>query len=234
MVVTQNITGKIKIIIIEDNIEAQNYLKRILERYFSDKMIIQGFAASIKDAVILIKDKSPDLVFMDIELEDGYSFEIFKSITEPKFEIIFVTAFDNFYAKVIERFLKLRFRMNSIERLVNLQGFLNNDNPSVMLAVGNKHVKVNVEDIISIEADGNYSIFSFNSNERKMVSKPLKYYEELFNKDLFFKAHRGVLVNVNYIKSVYKKESLIMTDGSSIHVSIRNKSKLSELIKRLS
>ena len=186
----QNITGKIKIIIIEDNIEAQNYLKRMLERYFSDKMIIQGFAASIKDAVILIKDKSPDLVFMDIELEDGYSFEIFKSITEPKFEIIFVTAFDNFYAKaiehyalsyvikpilpeklieVIERFLKLRFRMNSIERLVNLQGFLNNDNPSVMLAVGNKHVKVNVEDIISIEADGNYSIFSFNSNERKIL-----------------------------------------------------------------
>ena len=98
-----NSASKINAIIIEDNKESQEYLANLLNFNF-DQIVISGYADSVNKSIKLIDRKKPELIFMDIELIDGNSFEIIDNIQHNDFEVIFVTAFDNFLQKAIDHY----------------------------------------------------------------------------------------------------------------------------------
>ncbi len=245
---------KISTIIIEDDVHAQNYLATLLEKNFNQIQIL-GCAGSIQKSVQLIEDVKPELVFMDIELRDGNSFEVFEKISYYDFEVIFVTAFNNFIQKAIEhyafsfitkpiddsklietvkRYINLHERLFSKKKYLLLSNFIEKCDSRFLLHIGNEHIPVKVNDIIKCEADGNYTKFYMNDGKEHLASNYLKYYEALLEHKGFFKAHRSMLINTRFISSIYKKETIILTNGDNIHVSIRNKSRLSELINTLS
>jgi len=117
-----------KVLIIEDEIPAQQILLRLLGRYFPD-FTIMGILDSVDTAVNFLKHQTPDLIFMDVELSDGSSFEIFRQvdITCP---VIITTAYpdyalDAFRNKCIDYLMKPiedgAFR-ESVDRCMQLCG----------------------------------------------------------------------------------------------------------------
>lgn len=99
-----------KVFIIEDEIPAQENLKRQLKKHFSD-MAIMGTCTSVSDAVDWLRQprNRPDVIFMDVELSDGLSFEIFEQV-KVKSKVIVTTAYDNYAIRA--------FKVNSIDYLL--------------------------------------------------------------------------------------------------------------------
>ena len=245
---------KIKTIIIEDVIESQDYLIRLLGQHFPAIEIL-GCATNIEDGIGLIRREQPELIFMDIELTDGYSFEILDQIPDQSFEVIFVTAFENMIQKALDHYAfsyitkpideqkfiaavnhytQLKQRLYSQNKHEMFLEFFKEKSSRLLLQVGSEYISVAVSEIIKCEADGNYSYFFLQDGRRLHVSEPLSYFEGLLVPKGFFKAHRSVLINIECIASIYKKETIILSNGDKVHVSTRNKSKLTELISRLS
>ncbi|GGG29066.1 DNA-binding response regulator [Dokdonia pacifica] len=244
----------ISAIIIEDNIEAQEYLTDIIKNNFPIIQIL-GYASSIKTSIQLINESNPELVFMDIELTDGLSFEIFDAIEQPSFEVIFITAFQNYLQKALDHFalnyitkpinppkligsighyLQLKERLFSLEKFELFKNLTQNKNGQLFIQSSNEHILVKTANIIKLDADGNYTYLLLEDGRKLLASKSLKYYESLLPETSFFRAHRSVIVNINHIVSIYKKETIILTNKDKIHVSTRNKNKLIQLIQLLS
>lgn len=249
-----NMNSKINVLIIEDNIESQEYLRKIIGENFKS-LQIEGIADSVKDAIHLIQTKEPELVFMDIELTDGLSFEIFDRIPEPSFEIIFITGFDNLMQKAMDHFalnyitkpidipklfatinhyLQLKQRLFTIEKFELFKKLTQNKDGQLLIQTTNEYVLIKIAVIIKLEAEGNYTYIFLDDGRKLLASKALKYYESLLPEVSFFKAHRSTIININCIASIYKKETIILTNTDRIHVSVRNKRKLMELIQMLS
>ncbi len=242
----------ISVIIIEDDEEALTYLSSLLEELFSNIDII-ATCGNIKDSIKLLNNLNPELVFMDIELTDGDAFQILNATNNYDFEVIFVTAHNNYIEKSIEyyafsfltkpiditklnnlvkRYINLKKRFFTKQKYVQLKELILES--KLLINTGNKHISLNINDIVKCKAEGNYCLFSITNKSTHLASKPLKYYENLLLEKGFFRANRSTLINIRKIHSIYKKETIILDNKEKIMVSARNKSKLSELIKNLS
>ncbi len=241
----------ISAIVIEDEKEALNYLLSILKNHFNEIEII-GTSDTIKNSIKILNNSAPELVFMDIELLDGDAFEILDSVKNHNFEVIFITAHNNYlkkaieyYAfnfltkpididhlkKVINRYIELKKRLYTKQKYVLFKEFLSES--KLLINTGNEHIAIDTDKIIQCEADGNYTILITSEKEKFLASKALKYYENLLLEKGFFRANRSTLINIKHIHSIYKKESITLSNKEKVIVSVRNKSKLSELIKQL-
>ncbi len=239
-------------IIIEDEKEAAIFLSDTLKKRFDDIEII-ATSNNIKDSITLLNNFNPELVFMDIELIDGDAFQILDAIGHYDFEVIFVTAYSNYmeqalayYAfnflikpieiqylhNIVERYISLKKRLFTEQKYLYLREFLTKS--KLLINIGDEHIAININDIIKCKADGNYCLFLAVNKSTYLASKSLKYYEGLLSEKGFFRANRSTLINIKHIHSIYKKEAIILSNKEKIIISVRNKPKLSELIKNLS
>ncbi len=244
----------IKAIIIEDNIEASDYLFSLIVNNFTQIEIV-ACTDNVKEAVHKINSLKPEILFMDIELKDGNAFEILDAFENSDFEVIFITAYDSYLEKamehyafyyilkpvelskleeVIKKYLNLKERMFSLAKYKIFSEFMDDRFSKLLIHVNCEYVLINLKDVIKCEAEGNYTFF-FLSNENKLLaSNTLKYYDELLTHKGFFRAHRSVLVNISHIKSIYKREALILSNRDKVIVSQRKRSNLSSLINSFS
>jgi two-component system LytT family response regulator len=250
--ITKNI--EIKAIIIEDLSESQIYLNKLLKKNF-DSISVKGFATNIPEAIKLINNEKPELIFADIELKDGLSFEIFSKISHFDFEVIFITAYETYLKQAIDhyafsyinkpfteeeltskvfRYINLKERLFTQQKLEMLKSLIANEDSKILIHLGQTHELININDIYKLEANGNDTYIYLDSNKRLLASYSLKHYQQLLTNKPFFKASRSILININKIKSIYKKESIIMTNKEIINISTRNRPNLSEILKRLS
>ncbi len=102
----------------------------------------------------------------------------------------------------------------------------------LFIHVNDSYVSLNVDDIVKCEASGNYTYIHTKQKKEFLVSKPLKYYELLLVSKGFFRANRSLLVNMNFVESIYKREAIVLVTNERITVSVRNKSKLTEFINK--
>ena len=238
--------SKIKTIIIEDDKESQEYLTSILKNY-SNSIEICGYSSSIKKSITLINEIEPELIFMD--------FEIFKYISFFNFEVIFVTAFDSYIKRAIDhyafsfilkpidpnkiiaivnRYVNLKKRLFSINKLNALSNFIIHKNCNILLHLGLTHISLNINEVIKCNAEGNYTSFVLKNGKSYLASNSLKYYQSLLIEKGFFRANRSCLINIDHIESIYKKETIILTNKHKVMVSVRNKINLTKLISLLS
>jgi len=244
-------------IIIDDEQKHRETLSRML-RAFCPGVNILGTAHSVEEALSLIKNFSPNLIFLDIEMPSGNGFTIFDHFDAPPFEVIFTTAYDMYAINAI-KFAALDYLMKPI----NI-GELKDAITRAEKVIGSKHSHMNakinalktnlqLEDrsftkialpssegidfisakvIIRVEADRAYSNFYLDSGKRIMVSKPLKEYEALLEACNFFRIHKSHMVNLNHLDKYIKGKGgyVIMKDGSHVDVSVRKKD---ELLRKL-
>jgi len=238
----------ISVIIIEDEKDSLEFLSEILIENFKEIEIV-GNSGSIQESINILKLTKPELVFMDIELIDGNSFQILDEISNYEFEIIFTTGHNNYIEKameyyafnflskpidvdklknVVQRYLNLKDRLFTKQKYALLKEFLTESR--LLIHTGNEHIAVDIDKIITCKADGNYTHFTTTDNLKYLASKSLKHYESLLINKGFFRANRSTLINIKHIASIYRKEAIILSNKEKIIVSVRNKSKLSDLI----
>jgi two-component system LytT family response regulator len=225
-------------IIIDDEPRSIDVLQSLVKTY-CPQVEVKATTKDAEEGIALIKSISPDIVFLDIEMPYINGFSLLESIVPIKFETIFVTAFENYAIKAfkynaLDYLLKpvsieeLKSAVEkAVERVENKNKFLYNkaDLQKICLPVQDGIIFANINDIIRCKADGKYTWFHFSNNEKMLVCKNLKEYEQLLPDNIFFRAHHSHLINLNYIHKYYRgKNNIIeMKDGSMVELSNRKK-----------
>jgi two-component system, LytTR family, response regulator len=235
-------------IIVDDEPKNVRVLNKLLTDYCPDVKII-GSAGDTNAALQIIEELKPELVLLDIEMPNGNAFDLLDKLATISFEIIFITAFENYSLKAFKySALDYLLKPVSIEELQNavakakdytqsrninlqvkslLQNISNGNGGLQKVAVhtidGLEFVKA--EDIVRIEAQGSYSVFHLTDKSTLLASKNIKDYEDILTGDTFFRIHNSHIVNLNAIKKYHKGRGgyIVMEDGTSIEVATRRK-----------
>lgn len=247
-----NTQNQISVIIIEDEKDAEDYLLDILRKDFPS-IKVDGIEDNVQGAIHLITKTSPEIVFMDIEINGGDAFDILDSLKEINFEIIFISAHSQYLEKsleyhslnyikkpfqpeklqsIIKRYTNLKERLFSKQKYDLFKEFMFNS--KLFLNIGNEYIVIDLNDVIKCVVDGNYCCFHMVNKNVYITSESLKHYTELLKEKGFFRANRSVLVNINYIHSIYRKETLILKNKEKINVSVRTRGNLTALINHFS
>ena len=235
-------------IIVDDEILVAQNLEMLLKRYCPE-VIVEGIAHSAKDAEAQIKDKDPDLLFLDVEMPNGNGFDLLKRFGQINFGVIFVTAFDHYAIKAI-KYSAIDYLLKPIDineliaavgkaqqqiknKSVNqgLSLLLNNLAQPVTrlqkltLPTMDGIIFVSLEDILYCKSDGNYTLFYLSNGQTPLVTKQIGTYEDLLPEPLFCRIHRQYIINVNRVSKYIKGRGgyVIMSDGKIIDVSVRKK-----------
>lgn len=246
-----------RVLIVDDEEGARDSLTNLLEQFVPDVRIVAK-AENIVSAFEKINKYTPDIVFLDIQMPFGSGFDLLERIgSNFKFDIVFVTAFDQYALKAI-KYSALDYllkpvdidelkncikkhrenKMNtSAEGVQNLIQNLNPDAKEKKLAIhdNNGLTFVNLRDIVRCDSDGNYTHFYISDGRTIMASKTLGEYEHLLEGEDFYRIHRSHLINLRHIKKYLKGDggSVMMSDGSIVEVSRRKKAAFLELMSRL-
>lgn len=238
----------IKTLIIEDEFHAREGLKKMLKIIAPSIQIINE-TAYVTEAVKLIKTLQPELVFMDIELEDGTSFDILNQLEDINFNIIFTTAYNQYAIKAfkysaIDYLLKpinpseLKAAIERVHKHINydneyqellkvLQNNIEHKNDTIVLKTTGERYIINLKDIIRLEADGSYTNF-ITINKTIVISKNLKKYQTLLGSD-FVRVHQSHLINKKHVKSILKA-GLLMSNDDTVPISTRKRVGIIDLI----
>jgi two-component system LytT family response regulator len=252
----------IKVVLIDDDANLRQGMKVLLHRFALDIEII-GEADSVKTGTLAIEKLQPQVVFLDIQLNDGTGFDILERVTKSQGKlsshIVFITAHEQYTIKAF-RFSALDFLLkpvdpeelqkvvekiktvlNQKENFEHIDLLLENirkkvDNfKRIALSTNDGIHLFEISDIIRCESEDNYTKFYIKNHKPVLISKTLKEYEELLTEHGFERIHQSHLINLAYLKSYIKKDGgyVVMRDNSNLPISQRKKDRLQELLKNL-
>lgn len=242
----------IKAVIVDDEQDARDFIESIIHQFFKE-IEISGKATSVVEGIKAIVKYKPDLVFLDIEMQDGTGFDLLDAIPERNFDVIFITAYGQYALKAfkysavnylvkpieVEEFTHVIKKL--IKKLPTSKLFDDNYNilkenynartPLKLVvpsALGQEYI--NISDIIRFEADGRYTHIYLTGGNKLTVTKPLAEFTALITDKYFYRTHRSHLINLNMVKIYGKREggSIIMVDGSEVAIA---RDKRAEFIK---
>lgn len=236
-------------VIIDDEPGNVVTLTRIIKEY-CPQIKLTGSAPDPLKGYELIKKNDPDLVFLDIEMPYGNAFDMLDRIDPVRFEVIFVTAFDNYAMKAI-RYAALDYilkpvNINELKEAVSKaisrleEKEINTRVRSLLVDYKNEnssHQRIglptaqgfrfeDINKIMYIQAEGNYSIVYIKDQKKELVTKSLKEFEEILPEVSFCRIHYSHIININFVKKYFKGRGgyVEMEDGTSIEVSVRKRS----------
>jgi two-component system, LytTR family, response regulator len=204
---------KLTAIIVDDERLARKELRSLLSDF--DKISIVGEAENLTEAVELIHKSKPDVVFLDIQLQNENGFDLLDLI-EKDFKLIFVTAFDNFAIRAFEiNALDYLLKPVNPERLAKtLERLLESDEKietplrkleyedRIFLELGERSKFLKISSIKYISADGDYSQIFTSDGGQHLITKSLKEWEERLPEKYFVRIHRSTIINFEFIEKV--------------------------------
>jgi len=219
-----------------------------------------GTATNVKDALVLIKATGPELILMDIQLTDGTAFDILNQLNEISFKIIFITAYNHFAIKAI-KFGALDYLLKPLDdmelkavlhRLIaeNANGNLHFEEQLAILknTVEGKESDLEsrivlhtleflqvlqLKEILYCQSEGGYTTFFLTEGRKLMISKPLKFYDELLPEKWFLRPHQSYLVNILYVDKFLKVGTIVMKDKTEIPVASRRRDYIIQHINQI-
>jgi len=248
--------GKIRTIIIEDEHKSMLTLQTLLERYCPEVLII-GTGNCVEAGIKVIEELKPELVFLDIAMPDGDAFDLLNRLEKVDFEIIFITAYNDFALKAFEfsalhyllkpinyreledavqRFLKIRPVNNIQPRLDILHRSMKNNFDKISLPSNDGLRIVEIENIVRMEAAGNYATVFMSSGESIIVTKTLNQFEEILSGLTFVRIHNTHLINLQHVKRYQRGQggTVTMQTGTEITVARSRKTEFVEGLKNFS
>jgi two-component system LytT family response regulator len=243
----------IRCIIVDDELGNVEVLENMLANFCTGITVI-GTASNAEEAYSLIREKKPDLVFLDIEMPGKNAFDLIESLSPISFEIIFVTAFEQ-YATRAFRYSALDYLLKpvgitelneAVERararvgIKNFQQRLDNyfdvtqkKQPKIAIQVNDGYSFYNYNDIVFCSAVNAYTDIHFTDGSKIMSSNNLKHFSDLLPADTFCRIHRSYLVNLDHVVKYFngRSGSIQLSTGEVLEVAQRKKD---ELLKRFS
>lgn len=242
-----------KALLIDDEQSNLENLQQLLAAYTPDVEVC-ATATNIIEAIGAIARHKPQLVFLDIQLHQQTGFDLLKQLDQVNFEIIFVTAYNQYGIQAI-KFSALDYLLKPIdpdelkaavdkarkaitlkkdnERVAHMLSYLKDGNKSqgrIALPLFGETRFIDIKDIVRCMAENSYTRFVLRGGEQLLVSKTLKEYADLLTDHGFLRAHQSHLVNEVFIKSLLKEDggTLLLTDNTKIPVSKLNRDKVKE------
>lgn len=232
-------------IIIDDEPDAVKNLEKIIRDYCPNVNLI-ATAHNVNDALIEIENKHPDLVMLDIELQDGTGFDILEKSRYRNFEVIFVTAFNQYAIRAFKHsatdyILKpvdinelkdaiARVSRNRSEKSVGnfsiLLDNLKSESPrKLAIPTLQGYEYILVDNIVRIEAERSYCNIYLLDKRKIMVSRCMNDYQKILDERKFFRAHNSHLINLQHVKMYVKRDGghIEMIDGSIVPLARRKK-----------
>ncbi len=250
---------KTKILVVDNEQPIRASLVKLI-KHFMDASVLIYEATGVQDGLSQIEAIEPDILFLDIEMEDGTGFDLLRRVEFPSFQLIFTTAHNQYAIQAFE-FSALNYLMkpispaaleNSLTKAIqnvqkknlheNIEVLLSqmgkSDRPPVdqKIALNDAHGTyfVKIKDIIYCQADGPYTKFVITNSPSLIISKNLKEYEMLLETHKFLRCHHSFLVNSKLIAKFERTDGgiLVMEDGNQIPVSQRKKDQVMEFLAR--
>jgi two-component system, LytTR family, response regulator len=245
-------------VIIEDDSFQMQILTDLLTLNFPQINII-GRCGSANEGIETIKERKPDLIILDIDLPDKSGFEMLDELREFNFELLFITSHEKYaleaykhnpagyLVKPIDK-LKLGEVINTVsgklqqkrfgnEFAAMLKYFKQTHNLPLKIAIPSiKEISyVNIDNILRLEADGNYTTIFQLKGDPIFSSRKLGRFEIRLADHQFFRIHDKYMVNLRHVKSFIKGESgiAVMEDGTQLPVSRRRKDAFLKLLDAL-
>jgi two-component system LytT family response regulator len=230
-----------KTVIVDDEQSGREVLQLLLQKHCPNIAIV-ATAGTVSEAVEVIQQHQPELVFLDIELEKDSGFDILNNplIREQVFSIIFTTAHEQYAIKAIkEGAIDYLLKPIDVEELKTAVSKAVNKEFDEVITIMNqvrKTIKVNpklklvnregfelvdLETIIYCKSEGNYTRFFFKDGSSSLTSKTLKKYQVYLESYGFMRIHKSHIVNLNEIKRFIhgKVSQVVLSDGQALDVS---------------
>lgn len=232
----------IKALIIDDENRTRELIAKMITSFGFDIEAIPA-GENVKSGIKAIEEIQPDIVFLDIQMPDGTGFDVLKSVKNKDFEVIFITAHEEFAIKAI-KFSALDYLLKpidpselraAVEKAIkaidekkeetqfdalqyNIQP---NQKRRLVLKTQESVYVVELDEIIRCEADRNYTSFFLSGGKKILVSKTLKEYETLLTGHNFLRVQQSHLINLDYVDRYDKGNGgcVVMKDGSEVPLS---------------
>lgn len=247
-----------KLYILEDEVRILQHLLQVIQDIPYVEVV--GHAAEIARAAREIPTLKPDIILADIRLKDGDSFRLFHEIGNDGFQVIFLTAYDQYAIQALNMGA-FGYLLKPIDE-VALAAILNKcyhhrqqeqfDQQQLEIArqyyaaqgmTGAKRIAlkrveymeiVSVEDIMFCKSDKGYTTFYLKDKREILVSKGLIEYESILVPFGFIRCHQSYLVNFQYVKKYYREGILQMQNDEQIPVSSRKREEVLKYLENIS
>jgi two-component system, LytTR family, response regulator len=242
------------VIIIDDEAKGRMALREKLMTYCPQIKIVAE-ADNGQDALILIEKHKPQLIFLDIEMPRMNGFEMLNKVPDKNFHIIFTTAYDQYAIKAIKYaafdYLLKPIDIEELITAISKVALTENNQTKKQVEVLHQNMQhpkkqlnklaiatleglmfYDINDIVHLEANSNYTYIYLVNKTKITASKTLKEFEELLPDDIFFRTHHSHLINLSFIKRYIKGDGgqIELQNGTYIDVSRRKKEEFLKVI----
>ncbi len=246
----------IRAVIIDDESKARQGLRLALAKYCPQVQLL-ALCGSAEEGLEAIAKTKPNLVFLDIQMPKLTGFDLLERLPKIDFEIIFVTAYDQYAIKAI-KFSALDYLLKpldvdelvaAVEKIlpkqpdneVKYRSLLSNVKSSpqelTRLAIpsDNEIIMQPLDEILYCEADSSYTTLHLKNTRSITVARTLKDFENILPATKFCRIHHSTLVNLSYILKYVKGEGgyVIMADNKHLDVSRRKKDHFLQQLTKL-
>jgi two-component system, LytTR family, response regulator len=245
-----------KALIVDDEEHCITTLKWTLKEYCKEVEVV-ATASNGNEAITLIKQLKPDLIFLDVEMPVINGIDMLQHFDSINFDVIFTTAYDQYAVRAI--------KLNALDYLLKPI-----DKDELMLAIEKVKIKqtqisklqieslqevhktkvankialstaaglqfVNLDNLVRIEGEGNYCNFVLNDKKKILLSKKLGDAEDILKDNTnFFRAHKSHIINLKFVEKYIRGEGgeIVMEDGTSIALSRNKKEEFLELFAKV-
>ena len=247
----------LKAIIIDDEPYCCEILAAMLEADCPD-VNVMSVCNNASDALAAIRQNSPDIVFLDVEMPKMNGFEMLEQLPAIIFHLIFTTSYDQYALKAI-RFSAIDYLLKPVnpEQLVsaidrvsqlinehfnvqmnalyeNLKAASKQDKKIIIKTTEQIHL-LDLKNIVSLQSDSCYTTVHTTEGTHIMVAKTLKEYEEMLTGCGFYRVHKSHLINLSHIKRFEKQDGgyIVLTHDQKIPVASRKREEMLELLEKM-
>jgi two-component system LytT family response regulator len=241
--------------VIDDEPQFRELLTGLLQSRFPELTVV-GAASEVPEAAALVKDKRPDILFLDVEMGTLTGFDLLKRIQPLEPLVVFITAHEGYALRAI-KFNALDFLVKpytveelddavhkTLRRLIQgprpaavsaLLGSMANEH-QVAIADGKGLTVLQLEDILHCTSDDAYSLVHVRGEKKPLlITRPLALFDEFLRDKGFVRIHQSHLVNRRHIKRYIRGEGgeVILSDGTNLAVSRRMKGDLMKALEKI-